>query len=181
MSAIARTIPATMHTRMGSRMGRMRRKSLLALAVLWVFTALPADAQLDRVVAEAVEGDIDCLPCAVTIEFSLKRVEGVDRISVSMGKQMIAITFKEGARFTPDKYRDAIAKAEVRVQAFNVAMRGKAEKDGEKIYFTAGQNRFLVPSPPKDLPLGVAMSIMAVVDDSSEPYAITSVSDVKPL
>jgi len=177
MLAISRMIRAMMPARMGG----LRRNSLLTLTVLWVFAALPAFGQLDRVIAEAVDGDIDCLPCAVTIEFALKQVEGVDRISVSMSKQMVAITFKPGARFTPVQYRDAIAKAEVRVKAFNVAMRGKAEKDGEKTYFTAGQDRFVIVSPPKDLPLGVAVGIMAVVDDSSEPYAITSISDVKPL
>jgi copper chaperone CopZ len=157
------------------------RKCLLVLPVLWVLTALPALAQLDRVVAEAVDGDIDCLPCAVTIELALKKVAGVDRISVSMSKQMVAITFKEGAWFTPDKYREAIAKAEVRVQTFNVAMHGKAEKDGEKTYFLAGQNRFLIESPPSNLPLGTAVGIMATVDDSSQPYTIISISDTTPL
>jgi copper chaperone CopZ len=160
---------------------RTWRAGGIALAVFWVFTALPAFGQLDRVVAEAVEGDIDCLPCAVTIEFALKQVEGVNRISVSMGKQMVAITFKEGARFTPDKYRSAIAKAEVRVKTFNVAMRGKAEQAEGKTYFVAGQDRFQIASPPKDLPLGVAVGVMAVVDDSTQPYTITSISDVKRL
>jgi copper chaperone CopZ len=158
----------------------MLRTFLLLLPVVWTLATLPAFAQLDRVVAEAVDGDIDCLPCAVTIELALKKVEGVDRISVSMSKQMVAITFKEGARFTPDQYRDAIAKAEVRVQAFNVAMRGKAEKDGAKTYFLAGQDRFLIESPPGNLPLGILVGVMAVVDDSRQPYTITSLSDIKP-
>jgi len=156
-------------------------RNVLLLAVFCILAALPAFGQLDRAVAEAVEGDIDCLPCAVTIELALKQVEGIDRISVSMSKQMVAVTFKEGARFTPAKYREAIAMAEVRVKAFHVAMRGTAEKDGDKTFFVAGQNRFLIESPPSNLPLGVAVRIMAVVDDSTEPYSITSLDDVQPL
>ena len=159
----------------------MARKYILILPFVWALATLPALAQLDRLVAEAVEGDIDCLPCAVTIEFALNKVEGVDRISVSMSKQMVAITFKEGARFTPDKYREAIAKAEVRVKAFNVTMRGMAEQDGEKTYFVSGQNRILMANRPSNVPLGTAVSITAVVDDSTQPYTITSVTDVKPL
>ncbi|MBI3934647.1 MAG: hypothetical protein HY316_08120 [Acidobacteria bacterium] len=159
----------------------MKRKSLLVLTVLWVFAALPAFAQLDRVVAEAYEGDIDCLPCAVTIEAALKKVAGVNKVAVSMSKQMVAITFNEGARFTPKQYRDAIAKAEVRVQAFHVAMRGKVEKQGDQMYFVAGADRFLIAKPAQGLPVGSLLGIMAAVDDSSQPPTITSIDDIRPL
>jgi hypothetical protein len=112
---------------------------------------------------------------------SLRKVEGIDRISVSMSKQMVAATFKDGARFTPAKYREAIAKAEVRVKAFSLAMRGTAEEDAGKTYFVAGDNRFLVENPPNNLPLGKLVKVTAVVDDSAEPYKIVSISEVSSL
>ena len=162
-----------------NRITRLLRRSLLVVTASLVFAALPALAQLDRVVAEAVDGDIDCLPCAVTIELYLKKVEGVNKVAVSMSKQMVAITFQEGARFKPKEYRDAIMMAEVRVAAFHLSMRGTVEQQGEQLYFVAGQNRFLIVKPPKDLPIGATIGIMAAVDDSTEPPSITSIDDVQ--
>jgi hypothetical protein len=132
-------------------------------------------------VAEAVEGDINCLACAVVIEANFKKIEEIDRVSISMSRQMVAATFKEGARFLPAVYREAIAKAEVRVKAFNLTMRGTALKDDGKTYFVAGENRFLIANPPGDLPLGVSLRITAAVDDATEPYEITSIAEMKPL
>ena len=164
-----------------NRITRMLRQILLLVPAWWVFATLPAFAQLDRVVAEAVAGDIDWVPCAVTIELYLKKVEGVNKVAVSMSKQMVAITFQEGARFKPKEYRDAIMMAEVRVAAFHISMRGTVKQQGDQLYFVAGQDRFLIVKPPKDLPIGIPVGIMAVVDDSSEPPAITSIDNVKPL
>ena len=139
---------------------------------------IPASAQLDRVVAEA-EG-IDCLPCGPIIEMAMKEIPGVDKVAVSMSKQMVAITFKEGAAFLPKEFRDAIAKAAVRVLAFHVAMRGKVEPAGNQQYFVTGQDRFLIVKAPPDLPVGTPLGIMAAVDDSSKPYKAT-IDDFKQL
>jgi len=151
----------------------------MGLTALWVVAALPAFAQLDRVVAEAYDGDIDCLPCAATIEIALKKVPGVAKVSVSMSKQMVAITFVEGASFTPEQYRSAIGKAEVRVQEFHVAMRGKVEKEGDQQYFVSGQDRYLIVKAPQGMPTGAPLGIMAQVDDSSKPFK-ASIDDFKP-
>jgi copper chaperone CopZ len=159
----------------------MNLRNKVLVAAMWVAAAVaPASAQLDRVVVQAVEGDIDCLPCAATIEMSLKKLAAVDKVAVSMSKQMVAITFKEGANFEPKAYRDAIYKAEVRVREFHLSMRGKVEKKDGKQYFVFGANRFLVAKSAKPLPEGVTVGVMALVDDSSQPYQIT-IDDVKPM
>jgi len=157
----------------------MKLKKLFGMTALWVVVALPAFAQIDRVVVEAVNGDIDCLPCAATIEMALKKVPGVAKVAVSMSKQMVAITFNEGAPFTPDQYRAAIAKAEVRVQSLHVAMRGQVEQEGDKQYFVAGKDRYLIVKAPEGMPTGAPLGIMAEVDDSSKPIKF-SVDDFKP-
>jgi hypothetical protein len=159
----------------------MNRRLIIALAAtIWIGAgALPATAQLDRVVVQAVEGDIDCLPCAVTIEASLRQLPSVDKVAVSMSKQMVAITFKPGANFEPKAYRDAIYKAEVRIEEFHVSMRGKVEEKDGKQYFVFGTNRFLVSKSAKPLPVGVPIGVMAYVDDSKQPFQI-SVDDFKP-
>jgi copper chaperone CopZ len=156
----------------------LQHKALLT--VLWMAVGvMPTFAQLERVVVRAVEGDIDCLACAVTIEIALKNLPSVDKVGVSMSKQMIAITFKEGASFQPKEYREAIAKAEVRVREFHAAMRGKVEEQDGKQYFVVGKDRFLITKSSKPVPLGVVVGVMALVDDSSLPYKIT-VDDFKP-
>jgi len=157
------------------------RKYLAILPLAWLLAALPALAQMDRVVAEAHDGDIDCLPCAVTIELNLKKVAGVNKVAVSMSKQLVAITFNDGARFLPKEYRDAIFKAEVRIQSFHAALRGKVEKEGDTFYFVAGQDRFPITNPPKDLAEGAQLGIMATMDDKTSPATITSIEDIKPL
>jgi copper chaperone CopZ len=140
---------------------------------------MPAFAQIERVIAQAVDGDIDCVACAVTIERALKRLTSVEKVGISMSKQMVVITFREGATFQPQQYRDAIGKADVRVREFHAAMRGKVEDQDGKQYFVAGKDRFLINNQAKGLPVGVLAGVMALVDDSSQPYKIT-VDDFKP-
>jgi copper chaperone CopZ len=140
--------------------------------------ALPGAAQVERAIVEAVYGDIDCLPCAATIELALRKVPGVDKIAVSMEKQMVAVTFKPDATFDPKAIRDGIAKAEVRIQTIHLAARGKAQKEGDKVFLVAGKNRFLVANPAK-VPTDVPLGVMGVLDDSKSPFQIT-LDDFKP-
>ena len=156
-------------------------KQFLAAILMMTVAGLPALAQLDRVIVQARPGDIDCLPCAATIEMALRKIASVDKVAVSMSKQMVAITFKEGARFEPKAYRDAIAQAEVRVDEFHVAMRGKVEQAGDKHYLVSGKDRFLIVNLPKDLPIGPSLGVMVTADDSTEPPSITSLEEAKPL
>jgi copper chaperone CopZ len=157
---------------------RHRVGAFLVLAVAWLAgSSLPAFAQVDRVVVEAVKGDIDCLPCAATIEMALRQLGYVDKVAVSMSKQMVAVTFKPGAQFDPKAIRDAIAKAEVRVDKMHISARGVAKDENGKVFFVAEKNRFLVPS--SKLPTNVSIGIMAAVDDSKSPLELT-VDDFKP-
>ncbi|HWP83592.1 MAG TPA: hypothetical protein VNN17_00240 [Terriglobia bacterium] len=156
-------------------------RTYLGMLLLLLLGTLPASAQLERVVVMAEPGDIDCLPCAVTIELNVRKVEGVNKVAVSMSKQMVAITFKEGARLRLKDYRDAIFKAEVRVAEMHAAMRGQIEQQGNEFYFVLGPDRFPIANPPKDLPVGKPVGIMATMDDSTEPPTIRSIEDVKLL
>lgn len=156
----------------------MKLKNLVAVLVLSVALTPAAFAQLERVVAEARKGDIDCLACAPVIEMGLKSVPGVDKVGVSVSQERVAITFTDGARFLPDQYREAILRAEVRVDRFHVAMRGRVEVDGDARYFVFGSERFLITDAPEDLPVRTVIGVMAQIDDASKPYR-ASVSDFK--
>ncbi len=146
-------------------------KKFLA-AALWVAMCVPAFAQVDRVVALAEDGDIDCLPCAATIELALRKLPYVDKVSVSMSKQMVAVIYKPGGgSFRPQELRDGIGKADVRVAEFHVSARGVTKEENGKVFFVAGKDRFLVRN--SKLPLDVPIGLVGRVDDSASPFQIT--------
>ena len=157
----------------------LRRGKTFLMAALWAAMSLPALAQVDRVVAQAVDGDIDCLPCAATIELALRKLPDVDKVSVSMSKQMVAVIYKAGGgSFRPQELRDGILQADVRVAEFHVSARGIAKQENGKVFFLAGKDRFLVLN--SKLPLDVPIGVVGQVDDSTSPFQIT-VKDFQPL
>jgi len=141
------------------------------MAALWAAMSLPAFAQVERVVVQAVDGDIDCLPCAVTIEAALRKLPYVEKVSVSMSKQLVAVVYKPGGgSFRPQELRDGIGQADVRVAEFHVSARGVAKEEDGKVFFVAGKDRFLVLN--SKLPLDVPIGVMALVNDSTNPFQI---------
>ena len=141
------------------------------MAALWAAMSLSAFAQVERVVVQAVDGDIDCLPCAVTIEAALRKLPYVEKVSVSMSKQLVAVVYKPGGEsFRPQELRDGIGQADVRVAEFHISAHGVAKKEDGKVFFVAGKDRFLVLNPK--LPLDVPIGVMALVDDSTNPFQI---------
>jgi len=114
------------------------------------------------------------------MEIALRRLEGVDKVVISIQKQMFAVTYVPGTSFQPQDLRDAVANADVGVVRFHISARGKVQKDGTKQFFVSGKDRFLLVEPPKNLPVGSPLGIMGVVDDSSSPFQL-KLDDFKPL
>ena len=105
------------------------------------------------------------------MEIALRRLDGVDKISVSISKQRFQITYRPGAKFQPWDIRDAVAKAEVEVLRFQIAARGRVFEDGGKRFFVAGKDKFLLVASPK-IPSAEAVLIEGTVDDSSQPLQL---------
>ena len=113
------------------------------------------------------------------MEIAMRRLEGVDKISISISKQTFEVSFKPGSSFRPWDLRDAVAKAEVDVVKFYVSARGQVKLENSKRYFLAGRDKFLLPDSPK-VPVGVMLSVVGSVDDSQEPFQLR-IQDFKPL
>ena len=101
------------------------------------------------------------------METALRRLEGVDKISISVSEQKFQVTLKPGAAFRPADIRAAVGKAGVKVVRFRIEARGRIEEQGGKRYFLAGDDKFLVAVPGKlaDGPV----SIEGTVDDAAAP------------
>ena len=105
------------------------------------------------------------------MEIALRRLEGVDKISISISEQRFQISYKAGASFQPADIRDAVAKADVEVVRFRITARGRVFDEGGKRFFAGEKDRFLLVASPQ-LPSAGPISIEGTVDDSTEPLRL---------
>jgi len=105
------------------------------------------------------------------MEIALRRLEGVDKISISISQQRFQVTYKPGARFQPSQIRTAVAKADVTVVRFQISARGRIEEQAGKRFFVAGKDKFLLVASPQ-ISFDSPISIDGTVDDSSEPLKL---------
>jgi hypothetical protein len=97
------------------------------------------------------------------METELRRLDGVDKISISISQQKFEVTFKPGAAFRPAAIRAAVGKAGVKVVRLRINAHGRIQDEGGKRWFVAGDDKFLLIGAQKfpENPL----SIEGVVDD----------------
>jgi hypothetical protein len=105
------------------------------------------------------------------MEIALRRLEGVDKISISISEQRFQVTYKSEASFHPWDIRDAVAKAEVEVVRFRITARGRVHEEGGKRFFVAGKDKFLLGASPK-IPSEGLILLEGTVDDSAEPLQL---------
>jgi hypothetical protein len=105
------------------------------------------------------------------MEIALRRLDGVDKISISISEQKFQVTYKAGASFEPSKIRDAVAQAEVEVLRFRIVARGRIHEEKGKRLFVAGKDEFLLISSP-EIPSEHLTSIEGIVDDSAKPLQL---------
>jgi len=84
---------------------RFQRISLLAALAL---TVVGARAELQKV--EQVVYGMDCAPCAYGLEKSLKKIDGVKDVSISLNKGLATIELKPGNHVTIDDIKRVIEK-----------------------------------------------------------------------
>ena len=105
------------------------------------------------------------------MEIALRRLDGVDKISISISKQRFQVTYKSGVSFQPWDIRDAVAKADVEVLRFRIIAQGRVHEEGGKRFFVAGKDRFLLVASSRISSEGT-ISIEGTVDDSTEPLQL---------
>ncbi len=105
------------------------------------------------------------------MEIALRRLEGVDKISISISKQRFELTYRPGASFQPWDIRDAVAEAKVKVVRFKITARGRVREEGGSWFFVTARDKFLLVSSPKISP-GVPIIVEGAVDDAAEPLRL---------
>src|SRR3954468_13327693 len=113
---------------------------LLFVAVL---TVVPRSmGQVDSVGAKTK--GLSCGVCGAIVELYLRKLPGVDKIAMSMSKEILKITYKPGGSFQPSAIRDALHKSQVEVLQFQISARGEVLDFAGKEFFVAGPDRFLL-------------------------------------
>jgi hypothetical protein len=105
------------------------------------------------------------------MEIALRRLDGVDKISISMSEQRFQVTYKAGASFQPQDIRGAVAKAGVEVLRFRITARGRVHEETGKQFLVAGKDKFLLVASPK-ISSERLISIEGTVDDSAGPLQL---------
>ena len=93
-----------------------------------------------------------------------------------MRSNVVFVVFKPDTHFEPQVLRDAAKAADTVFPIIQIVARGHVVEEGEKHFFLAGKDRFLViepaasaqplPAPNEDV------SVVASLDDSADPLRI---------
>src|SRR5262245_28156438 len=113
-------------------------KQPLLPSVLLLTSTVPLWAQVEKVAISAT--GISCGVCAAISEIHFKRMAGVDRVAISLAKEVIVISYKPGADFSPQRIREVLQPLEVGVVQFQISARGCIQEQSGKRFFMAGRD-----------------------------------------
>lgn len=149
-----------------------RRQPRLAAVLLLCVTALPCAAQVEKVAMKTT--GISCGVCAAVSELNFRRLDGVDKVKISLSHESILLTYKPGAKFSTQAIRKVLDPLKVGVVQFQVGVRGQMQAADGKRILTAGQDLFMlldaIDSP--DVPAGVPVRIEGILYDRGTPMEI---------
>jgi copper chaperone CopZ len=150
----------------------------MKLFLLVLALAAAAPAQVEKVAMRTT--GISCGVCAGLSEYYFKRLDGVDKVTISLSQEAITLTYKPGAAFDPAAIRRILKSMEVGVVEFQINARGRVEEQGGKRFFVAGKNRFAMAAAPNPPPVGPLVSIEAILNDGVTPMEV-KILNFKPL
>jgi hypothetical protein len=148
----------------------------LLLSALALAFSLPAQAQVEKAAMRTT--GVSCGSCAVFSEVYLKALPGIDKISISMSKEAVMVTYKPGAAFRPKELREALKRTDVGVVQMQISARGHLERRANEAVFVAGRDRFTITSAPVALPIPPDVPIMleGIVNDLVNPMELKVLS-----
>lgn len=156
-------------------------KQLVLLSAVVLASAMPVLAQVEKVAMPTT--GISCGSCAAVSEINLRRlVAGVDKVTISMAKEAIVVSYKPGASFHPRDIREVLNPVGVGVLQFQISARGRIQEQGGKRFFVAGKDKFVLvagANAPK-IPPGIPVLIEGIVNDRPDPMELKIVT-FKPL
>jgi hypothetical protein len=101
-----------------------------------------------------------------------------------MRSNVVFVVFKPNTHFEPKILRDAAKAADTVFPIIQLVARGHVVEEGEKHFFLAGEDRFLLIEPPPAAPPLPApntdVSVVASLDDSADPLRIKIVQTLPP-
>jgi copper chaperone CopZ len=109
----------------------MRHPLAAILIVMAVAVAVPAraSAQIDEV--RIVVNGLTCNLCAAGLERSLRKLDVVSKVRVSLDEETALVTLKPGARFDADRFRAAVTDAGQDTRQVELRLRGAVrQQDG---------------------------------------------------
>ncbi|MSO20172.1 MAG: hypothetical protein EXQ56_06845 [Acidobacteria bacterium] len=107
------------------------------------------------------------------MEIALKRLEGVDKVTISIERQQFVVLYKPNASFQPALLREAVAQSSVTVLKFHVQARGKVEKQETGLVLVAGKDRYALTADSAKLALGQEVIASGdIVNDKKLPYQL---------
>ena len=152
------------------------RKKTSLLSWLVLAPAMPALAQVDKVAMRTT--GISCGVCAMVSEINFKRIPGVDKVTISLAKEAILLTYKPGATFDPHGIREVLRPLEVGVVQFQISARGRVQEQGGKRFFIVGKDRFVLAAAANApaVPLDTQVVIEAILNDRVDPMQVKVLS-----
>jgi copper chaperone CopZ len=110
----------------------MSRPFATALAVVVASVLWPSysSAQIEEVKI-GIDG-LTCNLCAITLERSLRRVDGVENVRVEVGDEAVAVRLKAGVPFNRDQFNAAVKNAGQQARDFELRLRAAVrQQDGK--------------------------------------------------
>ena len=147
------------------------QKQIWLVATLMLAAGIPALAQVEQVAMRTT--GIACGTCAAVSEIYLKRLPSISKVTISISKEAVMVSYKPGSSFQPAELRDVLKKTDVGVTQIQISARGRVEEQAGKRFLVAGKDRFLLtPSPNTPaLPAGSSVAVEGIVNDKPAPPA----------
>jgi len=145
---------------------------LSVMSMLILGSAVPILGQVQKVAIRTT--GISCGTCAMVSEFSLRRLVGVEKVTISRSQEAIMISYKSGAAFNPQQLREILKPLDVGVIQFQISARGHVQQQGGKQFFMSGGDKFLLTMPPNSakVPLATPILIEGIVNDRASPMEL---------
>jgi copper chaperone CopZ len=144
----------------------------MRVCLLLLALAAAAPAQVEKVAIRTT--GISCGVCAGLSEYYFKRMDGVDKVTISLSQEAITLSYKPGATFDPAAIRRVLKSMEVGVTQFQINAHGRVQEQGGKRFFEAGKSRFVLAASgnASGIPAGVPISVEAILNDQLNPMEI---------
>lgn len=158
---------------------KLQEHVLISFAVV-LAAAIPAMAQVEKAAMKTT--GISCGVCAAVSEVNLRRITGVDKVTISRSAEAIMVAYKPGAPFQPAEIRKVLEPLNVGIVQFQISAKGRVEEQAGKRFFVAGKDRFLLAASanaPK-VPAGTPVLIEGRLNDKLNPMEL-QVMTVKPV